>query len=84
VIVTTVTPAPIIVPATGFWLMVIFAGIEQLSVAVAAIRGTIAWQLAFAFNTGGAGNVITGLVLSVTVTLNVHARLVLPVASVAV
>jgi selenocysteine-specific translation elongation factor len=51
---------------------------------VAAIRGIIAWQLASAFKVGGAGKVIIGLVLSVTVTLKVHIRLVLPEASVAV
>ena len=40
VTVTTVIPDPIIVPATGACVMIIFPGIEQLSVAVAFITGT--------------------------------------------
>jgi hypothetical protein len=79
-----VTPVPIIVPAAGIWLIVIFAGIEQLSLAVTAMIGIVALQVALAFITGGAGKVITGIVLSITVTLNVQTRLVFPDASVAV
>ena len=50
VIVTVVTPVETSVPAVGDWVMVRFAAVVQLSVAVtlAVKSGTADWQLAFA------------------------------------
>jgi hypothetical protein len=53
-------------------------------VIVAAMAGIGAWQPALALIIGGTGNEITGLVLSLTVILKVHIRLVFPDKSVAV
>jgi hypothetical protein len=82
VIVTGVIPRLIIVPAAGTCDVIMLPEDVQLSENVAAIAGIVAWHTAFAFKTGGAGSVITGAVLSETVTLKEHVA-VFPVASVA-
>ena len=81
VIVITVIPVPTKVPATGACVTTMLPVAVQLSETVTAITGTGAWHPAPALTIGGAGKVITGLTLSLTVTVKEQV-VILPLPSV--